>query len=215
MEMREYLSDLAVARRARPDSGLISGLISAHDNTGQMNQQELLSTMSLLLIAGHETSVNLIANGMLTLLRHPDALERLRREPELIPILVEEVLRFDPPVQFRTRTTLAGVEAAGVAIPTGATVVLLLASGNRDAACFPRPDEFIPDRAGNAHLGFGSGIHYCVGTPLAHLEAQIALTELARRLAAPCLLGDPPPYRANAALRGPAHLPVAFDHLTN
>jgi hypothetical protein len=215
MEMREYLGDLAVARRARPDSGLISGLISAHDDTGQMNQQELLSTMSLLLIAGHQTSVNLIANGMLTLLRHPDALERLRREPELIPTLVEEVLRFDPPVQFRTRTTLAGVEVAGVAIPTGATVVLLLASGSRDSACFPRADEFIPDRVGTTHLGFGGGIHYCVAAPLARMEAQIALTELARRLAAPRLLADPPPYRASAALRGPAHLPVAFDHLTN
>jgi cytochrome P450 len=215
MEMREYLADLAVARRARPDDGLISGLIAAHDDAGQMTEQELLSTMSLLLIAGHETSVNLITNGMLTLLRHPGALERLRREPGLIPTLVEEVLRFDPPVQFRTRTTLAGVEVAGVTIPTGATVVLLLASGSRDPARFPRPDEFIPDRAGTTHLGFGGGIHYCVGAPLARVEAQLALTELARRMVAPRLLADPPPYRDNAALRGPRHLPVAFDHLTD
>lgn len=214
-EMGKYLSGLAAARRAHPGHDIISGLIASRDDADQMNEQELLSTMSLLLVAGHETFVNLITNGMLTLLRHPDALERLRREPDLIGTLVEEVLRFDPPVQFRTGTTLADVEVAGVTVPTGATVVLLLASGSRDPAYFPRPDEFILDRAHNAHLGFGGGIHYCAGAPLARLEAQITLSELACRLVAPRLLADPPPYRDNAALRGPAHLPVAFDHLTD
>jgi cytochrome P450 len=169
--------------------------------------------MALLLIAGHETTVNLITNGMLTLLRHPDTLERLRREPDLIITLVEEVLRFEPPVQFRTRTTLTDVEVAGVTIPRGATVVLMLASGSRDPRRFPDADQFVPDRTDNTHLGFGGGIHYCVGAPLARIEAHIALGELARRLAAPRLVDDPPPYRENASLRGPRHLMVAFERL--
>src|SRR5262249_14960197 len=158
------------------------------------SEDELRSTMALLLIAGHETTVNLISNGMLTLLRHPGALERLRREPDLIIPLVEEVLRYDPPVQFRNRTTLTDVELAGVTIPKGATVVLLLASGSRDPARFPEADRFVPDRTDNAHLGFGGGIHHCVGAPLARLEAQIALSTLAQRLVGPRLVA-PPPYR--------------------
>ena len=125
------------------------------------------------------------------------------------------MLRHDPPVQFRTRTTLAEIEVAGVTIPRAATVVLLLASGSRDERRFPRADAFVPDRSDNAHLGFGGGIHYCVGAPLARLEAQVALGEIARRLVRPRLLQDPPPYRDNAALRGPRHLPLAFDAIVD
>ncbi len=113
-------------------------------------------------------------------------------------------------MQFRTRTTLADVFAAGVTIPKGASVVLLLASGSRDERRFPNADRFIPDRTYNAHLGFGGGIHYCVGAPLARMEAQIALGEIARRLVAPRLVEDPP-YRDNASLRGPEHLRLEFD----
>lgn len=211
--MTEYVSGLAAARRASPGDDLISGLIAARNGESQLNEQELLSTIRLLLVAGHETTVNLITNGMLTLLRHPDALERLRREPDLIVTLVEELVRFEPPVQFRTRTTLADVEAAGVTIPAGASMVLLFASGSRDPLRFADADQFLPGRTDNAHFGFGSGIHYCVGAPLARMETHIALGELARRLATPRLLDDPPPYRENAALRGPRHLMVAFDRL--
>jgi cytochrome P450 len=214
-ELREYFGGLAAERRAQPRDDLISGLAVSRDRTDQMSDQDLLSTLILLLVAGHETTVNLITNGMLTLLRHPDALERLRREPDLITPLVEEVLRFDPPVQFRTRTTLADVQAAGVTIPQGATVALLLASGSRDPRRFPNADQFTPDRTDNQHFGFGGGIHYCVGAPLARIEAPIALGELARRLAIPRLLEDPPPYRENAALRGPRHLQVTFDRLAD
>jgi cytochrome P450 len=214
-EMREYLRGLAAERRAQPRDDLITGLAASRDRTGQMSEQDLLSTLVLLLVAGHETTVNLITNGMLTLLRHPDALERLRREPDLITPLVEEVLRFDPPVQFRTRTTLADLQAAGITIPPGATVALLLASGSRDPRRFPNAHQFIPDRTDNQHFGFGGGIHYCVGAPLARIEAPIALGELARRLTTPRLLEDPPPYRENAALRGPRHLQVIFDRLAD
>jgi cytochrome P450 len=118
-ELREYLSGLASELRAQQQNDLISGLAASRDGAGQMSEQDLLGTLVLLLVAGHETTVNLISNGMLTLLRHPDALERLRREPDLITPLVEEVLRFDPPVQFRTRTTLADLQAADITIPQG------------------------------------------------------------------------------------------------
>ncbi|MFZ0512479.1 MAG: cytochrome P450 [Candidatus Nitrosopolaris sp.] len=138
---------------------------------------------------------------MLTLLRHPHALARLRRDPDSVIRTVEEVLRFEPPVQFRTRTTLTDINIAGVTIPKGATVALLFASGSRDPARFVEPDRFDPDRTDNEHLGFGGGIHYCVGDPLARIETLVALSTLARRLVAPRLVTDPPPppYRENAA----------------
>ena len=221
-EMREYLSDLIAARRARPSDDLISGLATmmamtttttSNDHTVQMNDEELLSIAFLLLGAGYETTVNLISNSMLTLLRHPDALAKLRRDPNSVIRTVEEVLRFDPPVHFRIRTTLTDIDIAGVTIPKGATVVLLFASGSRDPARFVEPDRFNPDRTDNQHLGFGGGIHYCVGAPLARLETHVALNTLVRRLVAPRLVTDPPPYRQNASLRGPQHLMVAFDRI--
>ena len=221
-EMREYLSAIIAARRARPSDDLISGLATmmamtttttSNDHTVQMNEEELLSIAFLLLGAGYETTVNLISNSMLTLLRHPDALAKLRRDPNSIIRTVEEVLRFDPPVHFRIRTTLTDIDIAGVTIPKGATVVLLFASGSRDPARFVEPDRFDPDRTDNQHLGFGGGIHYCVGAPLARLETHIALSTLVRRLVAPRLVTDPPAYRQNASLRGPQHLMVAFDRI--
>jgi cytochrome P450 len=215
-EMREYLVGLIAARRAKPADDLISGLATmatSHDPAVQMNDQDLLATVSLLLGAGYETTVNLITNSMLTLLRYPDALARLRGDPNSVIRTVEEVLRFDPPVHFRTRTTLTDINIAGVTIPKGATVVLLFASGSRDPARFVEPDHFNPDRTDNQHLGFGGGIHYCVGAPLARLETLVALSTLTRRLVAPRLVIDPPPYRENASLRGPKHLMVTFDHI--
>jgi cytochrome P450 len=213
MQMIEYLGGLVAERRARRAADLLSGLVAGDDPAGRMDERELISTMALLLVAGHETTVNLITNGMLALLRHPDALEWLRRDPEIVVPLVEELLRYDPPVQFRTRTTLADVDLAGVTIPKGASVALLLASGSRDPARFRDADRFVPDRADNQHLGFGGGIHYCVGAPLARIEAHIALGALARRLVGPRLVTDPPPYRDNASLRGPENLFVDFDGL--
>jgi cytochrome P450 len=215
-EMREYLVGLIAERRARPADDLISGLATmatSHDPALQVNDQDLLATVFLLLAAGYETTVNLIANSMLTLLRYPDALARLRRDPNSVIHTIEEVLRFDPPVHFRIRTTLTDINIAGVTIPKAATVVLLFASGSRDPARFVEPDHFKPDRTDNQHLGFGGGIHYCVGAPLARLETLVALSTLTRRLVAPRLVLDPPPYRENASLRGPRHLMVTFDHI--
>ena len=146
---------------------------------------------------------------MLTLLRHPEALELLRREPALMPRAVEELLRFEPPVQMLPqRTALADVEIAGVTIPKGTPLILVLASGNRDPKRFPDPDRFEPARRDNQHFGFGSGVHLCFGAPLARIEAQIALAGLIRRLEGPRLVQDPPPYRRSPILRGPRHLPT-------
>jgi len=174
-EMREYLVGLIAERRARPADDLISDLATmatSHDPALQMNDQDLLATVFLLLGAGYETTVNLISNSMLTLLRYPNELARLRRDPNRVIRTIEEVLRFDPPVHFRIRTTLTDINIAGVTIPKGATVVLLFASGSRDPARFVEPDHFNPDRTDNQHLGFGGGIHYCVGAPLARLNSR-------------------------------------------
>jgi cytochrome P450 len=207
-----YMADLIKEKRKHPQDDMLSGLANHATPAGvKMGDYDLIATSILMLVAGHETTVNLITNGLLTLLRHPDELRRLRQDPLRAPRLIEELLRYEPPVQFRTRRTLAAIDIAGVTIPEGADLVLLLASGNRDAAVFPDPDRFDPDRTGTRHLGFGGSLHYCVGAPLARFEAEAALTALAARLKAPRLIEDPPPYRPGAALRGPEHLRVAID----
>ncbi|MCW2931675.1 MAG: cytochrome [Actinomycetia bacterium] len=212
----QYFAELIDARRGQPGDDLISGLLSGDGpEAPPMPRQEVLSNAALLLVAGHETTVNLITNGMLTLLRHPEVLSRLRRgdEPDLAARVVEELLRYEPPVQALTnnRNALDDIEVAGTTIPKGSRVTLVLAAGSRDPASVPDPDRFDPDREHNEHLGFGGGIHYCFGAPLARPETQIALAELARRLENPRLVDDPPPYRPSPSLRGPRHLLVDFD----
>ncbi|MGW1881661.1 cytochrome P450 [Streptomyces sp. NPDC001970] len=209
-----YLAGLIEERRKNPADDMLSELAAAKGPDGSMTTMELLSTAALLLIAGHETTVNLITNGMLTLLRNPDVLQRLRENPKLAVPVVEELLRFEPPVQLvPNRTTVADIDVGGVTIPKGASLWLVVAAGNRDPQRFENPERFDPDRKGIEHLGFGSGIHSCFGAPLARLEAQLALSELARRLVNPRLLEDPPEYRQNAVLRGPRHLPIACDDI--
>ncbi|MFJ2865785.1 cytochrome P450 [Kitasatospora sp. NPDC087314] len=213
-DLAVYLAGLIDERRRSPRDDMLSALATGHGPDGQMSPVDMVITSTLLLIAGHETTVNLITNGMLTLLRNPDVLQRLREDPDLVVPMVEELLRFEPPVQFIPhRTPLSDIEVAGTIIPKGAPLFLMLASGSRDPQRFLDADRFIPDRTDNQHLGFGSGLHNCFGAPLARLEAQIALTELTRRLDNLRLVEDPPPYRQNAVLRGPRHLAVAFDGL--
>jgi cytochrome P450 len=210
-EMNQYMAGLVERFRTEPGSGLLSGLAAEEG----LSTAEVVATGRLLLIAGHETTVNLIANGMLTLLRHPRVLDRLREEPELAIPLVEELLRYEPPVQIDPKyTTLDDVEVADVTIPKGSHLILALAAANRDPARFADPDRFEPEREDNEHLGFFTGIHYCFGAGLARQEAQVALIELARRLENPRLLQDPPPYRPNPTLRGPRHLPIEIDGIT-
>jgi cytochrome P450 len=213
LELRDYMQKLVAERHAHPRDDLLSGLAAGEDPAGRMDDANLVVTMILLLIAGHETTVNLIANGALTLLRNPAELERLRDQPERAIRVVEEVLRFEPPVQFISRFALADIEIGGVTIPRGSGIRLMLAAANRDPARFANPDRFDSDRPDNEHLGFSGGIHYCVGAPLARIEGQVALAALARRLVNPRLVEDPPPYRPNAVLRGPSHLLVEVDQL--
>ncbi|MGW5939313.1 cytochrome P450 [Streptomyces celluloflavus] len=207
--MAHYLEELAGSRRGHPSGDLLSALVNDAGPEGRLTTPELMTNAVLLLIAGHETTVNLITNGMLTFLRHPDVLARLRVEPELMPSAVEELLRYEPPVQLLPqRTPLTDVEVGGITVPRGAPLVLVLAAGNRDPLRFADPDRFDPARQDNQHFGFGSGIHNCFGAPLARVEARIALTELLRHLDTPRLVEDPPPYRRSPVLRGPRHLLV-------
>jgi cytochrome P450 len=211
-ELREYLVGLIDAHRRDPGDDMLSGLVSEDSPDGMLNEIEARDTAVLLLLAGHETTVNLISNGMLTLLRHPEMFERVRNEEGFVTNVVEELLRFEPPVHLLfNRTALADIEIGGTTIPAESMIVVAIASGNRDPKHYRDPDRFDPDRPEREHLGFGGGIHYCFGAPLARLEVYLALTALTRRLENPRLLQDPPPYRPSPILRGPIHLPVAVD----
>ncbi|WP_353946063.1 cytochrome P450 [Streptomyces sp. HUAS MG91] len=209
-QMGRYLVDLAERRRGGPGDDMLSAFVNDPGPAGEFSRAELAATSALLLVAGHETTVNLITNGILTLLRHPDQLDLLRRDPGLMPSAVEELLRYEPPVHMLPRTPLAPLDIAGTTVPRGVPLVLVLASGSRDPQRFRDPDRFDPTRPDNQHLGFGSGIHSCYGAPLARIEAQIALGALAPRLSTATLVEDPPPYRNSAILRGPRHLRVEF-----
>lgn len=207
-----YMASLVILRRQNPDDSLISRMALDIGADGSLELPDLVATATLLLIAGHETTINLIANGMLTLLRHPDILAQIRKTPGLAVGTVEEILRYEPPVQLLARrTALDDITIDEVTIPKGSLVTLALAAANRDDARFKNPNQFDPKRVDNAHLGFGSGIHYCFGAPLARVEGEIALRELTRRLKNPRLTVDPPPYRTSPVLRGPRELLIDID----
>ncbi|WP_055490707.1 cytochrome P450 [Streptomyces sp. TP-A0356] len=208
IEMGGYLVNLAEQRRGNPSDDMLFAFVNEPDPNLRLTQEELAETAVLLLIAGHETTVNLITNGVLTLLRQPEHLDHLRREPDLLPQAVEELLRYEPPVHMRERVPLADIDVADTTIPEGTSVILVLASGSRDPMRFHEPDRFDPTRPDNEHFGFGSGIHFCYGAPLARIEAQAALGALLPHLGTARLVQDPPPYRQNAMLRGPRHLPI-------
>ena len=210
-----YLSALIKEKRRRPKDDVLCGLATRRDEkAGRLNRFDLITTAVSLLVAGHETTVCLINNGMLALLRQPQLLERLRQDPGLAPRLVEEILRFDPPGHVMRRKALEDIDIAGARIPKGATIVLMTASGNRDPQRFPDPDRLDPDRPNNQHLGFGVGLHACVGAWLARLETEAALVALSQRLIRPRFVEDPPPYRSTAAVRGPERLLISIDGVT-
>lgn len=176
-----YLDDLVVRRRAEPMDDLLSALVAAEDQGERLDHAELLGMVFLLLIAGHETTVNLIGNGVLALAEHPTAWAELVADPSLAPGVVEEVLRYDGPVEVApVRFAYEDIEVAGTTIPRGALLGLVLLSANRDPAEFDDPDVFDLHR-GAPHLAFGHGIHFCLGAPLARLEGAIAFQQLARR----------------------------------
>ena len=204
----DYFRDLAAQRRASPRSDLLSALIEATDDGNRLTEDELLATCVLLLVAGHETTANLIGNGMLALLRRPSELDRLRADTALISGAVDELLRYDSPVQATARTTLAELEVGGRVIGPGERLVLLLGSANRDPARFERPDELVIDRAPNHHLALGGGIHFCLGAPLAKLEARIAISSLLERFSSLELAEEGVEWRQSYPIRGLKELSV-------
>jgi len=208
--LAEYFRGLIAQRRAAPRSDMLSGLIAAEEAGDKLNEVELLATCVLLLIAGHETTVNLIGNGMLALLRHRDQLQRLQREPGLIGTAVEELLRFDGPVQRTARIPSEDVTIGGQTIAKGEMVMPFIGAADRDPAQFPDPDRLDIGRADNRHIAFGWGIHFCLGAPLARLEGQIAIGTLLRRLPKVSLATETPEYRQSLTLRGLKALPVTF-----
>ncbi|MCB9161031.1 MAG: cytochrome P450 [Caldilineaceae bacterium] len=205
-----FLADLADRRRVEPTDDLLSALVAAEEEGDHLTTDELYATCALLLVAGHETTVNLIGNGTLALLRNPAQLALLRADPSLTRSAVEELLRYDSPVQLTSRIVLAEVDVDGQRIPPGMQLSFMLGAANHDPAVFTDPHTLDIARKPNPHLAFGSGIHYCLGAPLARLEAQIAFDTLLRRFATLALLDDNPPHRDNYLLRGLERLPVGF-----
>jgi cytochrome P450 len=210
-EMAAYFRDLVAERRARPGGGIIDELIAARDGGGALTEDELVATSVLLLFAGHETTTHLIANGMLALIDHPHEMDLLRAQPELMPQAVEEMLRYDGPVMALTRVAREDLEIAGSRIPAGDLLFLMVNSANRDPAAFDDPDTFKSERDAAAHLAFGLGPHYCLGAPLARLEARIAMTELLRRLGRIEAVESKPEWLDTLVLRGMRRFPIAFD----
>ncbi len=208
--LRGYLRDLLRLRRADPGEDLMSGLIAVEEAGDQLTEEEIVATCNLLLIAGHETTVNLIANGALALLRHPEHWVALGQDSSRASAIIEETLRYDPPVQLVSR--VAGEDMSigeqGVRVPKGDTMLLLLAAAHRDPAVIERPDEFNPTRDSVRHLAFGLGPHFCLGAPLARLEATVALSALTKRFPN-ARLAKEPAYKPNVTLRGVADLVVA------
>jgi cytochrome P450 len=205
-EFRAYFTDLCAQRRAEPQDDLLTGLVQAEDGGDRLSNDELLSTAMLLLIAGHETTVNLIANGTLALLRDEQLREQVAADPVCAAGLVEEVLRLDPPVQMTMRIPLEDVDVPGGRVRAGGTVVLLLAAAGRDPAQHPDPSRLDLTRT-TQHLALSAGPHYCLGAPLARLEGRVALGALAQRMVKPRLARLE--YKENRVLRGPALLEVA------
>lgn len=203
-----YFEDLITKRRAAPRDDLISALIAAEDEGSKLTHEELVSTCILILIAGHETTVNLIGNGTLQLLRHPDQLALLRDRPDLLKTAVEELLRFDPPVQLTGRLAMEDIQIGDKVLRKGQQATMLIGAANRDPEQFPDPDRLDITRAENRHIAFGMGIHFCLGAPLARVEGQVAIGELVARTSSLELVVDEPPYKENLVLRGLAELQV-------
>ncbi|HEY6420475.1 MAG TPA: cytochrome P450 [Candidatus Binataceae bacterium] len=211
--LRDYFTRAIERRRVEPGDDFISALVAAHDNDEALSTDELLAFVVLLLIAGNETTTNLIGNGLLALARNPAEYQRLRREPALIPSAVEEMLRYDSPVQTLMRFATADTEVGGTRIETGAFVMVLFGAANRDPAQFPAPERFDVARAPNDHVAFGEGIHFCLGAPLARLEGRIAFETIVERFTN-LALAEPAQalsYRGSFITRGLQALPLSVE----
>ncbi|WIG60099.1 MAG: Putative cytochrome P450 hydroxylase [Ktedonobacterales bacterium] len=211
LEIYAYFNELLAARRGQAGNGLLALMQATHEQDGdRLSEPELIVTATTLLVAGHETTVNLIGNGTLALLRHPEQLALLRERPELAAGAVEEFLRYDAPSQMASRYVTEDMMLGGKTIQRGQVLNLLLGSGNRDPEAFAEPDRLDITRGENRHLAFGMGMHYCLGAPLARLEGQVALPLLLRRLPGLRALDAEPVWRDTVGFRGLARLPVAW-----
>ncbi len=209
-EFVTYLRGLAAERRTAPRDDLISSLVGIRDSQGdRLTEDELVTTCILLLNAGHEATVNVTGNGTLALLRHPAQLRRLREDRSLLPVAIEELMRFDSPLQLFEHTATEDVVIGGITVEAGQKVAALLGSANRDPAAFPDPDTLDVGRAGNPHISFGAGVHFCIGAPLARVELQATFRALLDRTSSIEPAGEPV-RRPEFVIRGLAELPVVL-----
>jgi cytochrome P450 len=208
--MEDYFRAALAAARQGGRPCLLQTMAQAEDQGDRLSEDELIANAQLMLIAGHETTTNLIGNGMLALLQHPEQMQKMRDDPSLVPGAVEEFLRHSGPVQFTHRIALEDVALGGQTIRKGQFVFLFLAAANRDPAHFPDPDRLDVTRPAHKHVAFGLGHHFCLGAPLARLEVQVAFTTVLRRLPNLRLAGGKVEYGDNFNLRGLRELPVAF-----
>ncbi len=207
-EFADYMRELAAARRAQPRDDLVSHLAAAEDEGERLTGDELVASAILLLNAGHEASVNAFGNGVVALLHHPEQLALLHDDPGFVPTAVEEMIRYDAPLQLFERTAREDVQLGSLTVPAGGKVAALLGAANRDPAAFADPDQFDVTRNPNQHIGFGAGVHHCLGAPLARMELQISLPTLLRRVPGLTLAGVPE-RRTTFVMRGYQSVPVS------
>ena len=210
-ELFDYFEGIIEQRRQAPQNDMISALLAAEEEGDRLTHEELLSTLMLLLVAGNETTRNLIGNGMLALLKNPAQLQRLRDRPELLDSAINELLRYDSPVQIDSRNAIDDVEIGGKRIAAGQRILAIVGAANRDPQVFANPDELDIGRDEVSHLSFGRGIHYCLGSPLAILEGRMAFTSLLERFSSIRLASDPV-FKDQIVLRGVEALWVEVEH---
>jgi pimeloyl-[acyl-carrier protein] synthase len=209
--LKNYVAARIEEQRRNPTGGLIHSLMMAEVEGSHLTDDEVIANTIITLVGGNETTMNLITSGFLTLLENLVSLESLRRRPEIVTSAVEELLRYESPVQHTARIAPADMQLGGKTIPKGARVVAVLAAANRDPNRFPDPDRLDLERTDNRHLAFGWAAHFCFGAPLARMEGQIAISTLVRRLKRPMLLEKQLVWRDNAGLRGLMRLDIGFD----
>ena len=210
-DLFDYFEGIIEQRRQAPQNDMISALLAAEEEGDRLTHEELLSTLMLLLVAGNETTRNLIGNGMLALLKNPAQLQRLRDHPELLDSAINELLRYDSPVQIDSRNAIDDVEIGGKRIAAGQRILAIVGAANRDPDVFANPDELDIGRDEISHLSFGRGIHYCLGSPLAILEGRIAFTSLLARFSS-IRLASEPVFKEQIVLRGVEELWVEIEH---
>lgn len=210
LEFTDYFKNLIAQRQKSPQQDLLNTLIAVKEQDNKLSEEEIISVCMLLFFAGEETTVNLIGNGMLALLSHPQQMQQIKSQPKFIYSAVEEMLRYDSPIQITTRVATEDVNMDGITIRAGEKALLCVGAANRDPAQFPEPDRFDITRANNTHLAFSDGIHYCLGATLARIEAEIAINTLVQQLPDLKLSQDKLEWRNKVPVRSLKNLPVTF-----